>query len=332
MKYVFGPVPSRRLGRSLGVDPLPLKTCDFSCVYCQLGRTHPLVVDRQEYLPAEEIACEVEEALARVEPGSVDWLTFVGSGETTLHSRLGWMIRRLRKVTELPVAVITNGSLLQRRRLREEIAAADAVLPSLDAANPTVFERINRPHRSLDLAGVIAGLVAFRRRYTGRLWLEVMLVRGVNDSRDALEELAEALRRIQPDEVQINIPSRPPAEDWVRPPTEAALERACRILGGACPVTQPTAQGVALELAGDLADGLLGILRRHPLRDEELAAALTRWPMREVRRVIAALADGGRVRAVHRLGSRFWCSAEARFPEGVASGTPHAGSRSSRPG
>ncbi len=314
LKYVFGPVPSRRLGRSLGIDPIPLKTCNLSCVYCQLGRTHPLVQDRKEVLPADEIVAEVEEALARVRPGSVDWLTFVGSGETTLHSRLGWMIRRLRKVTELPIAVITNGSLLHREELRHELTAADAVLPSLDAGSGRVFDLVNRPHRSLDLVHVIAGLVAFRREYEGRMWLEVMLVHGLNDTETALRDLAAALRRIQPDEAQVNVPTRPPAEAWVRPPSELALEDAHRVLGASCHATRPAAPGVEVELVGDVVHGLLGILRRHPLRDEELAMLLRRRPPREVRKVLASVAESGQVRRVRRFGSCFWCAAESRFP------------------
>jgi len=316
VKYVFGPVPSRRLGRSLGIDPLPLKTCDLSCVYCQLGRTHPLVVGRKEYVPAEEIVSEVEETLARLRPGSVDWLTFVGSGETTLHSRLGWMIRRLRTISDLPIAVITNGSLLHRGEMHRELAGADAVLPSLDAASDPLFDTINRPHRSLRVEQIIGGLSAFRRQYEGRLWLEVMLVRGLNDSEEALTDLAEALRRIQPDEVQINVPTRPPAEAWVWPPERSQLDRAVSILGGVSPVVVAGAGGRALRLVAESADHLVGIIRRHPLRQDEVLSALEGWSQPWAQEALAELAASDEVTTVDRLGTRFWCSADARFPRG----------------
>lgn len=314
LKYVFGPVPSRRLGRSLGIDPLPLKTCDFSCVYCQLGRTQRMIVSRQAYLPAKEIVAEAEEALARLRPGSVDWLTFVGSGETTLHSELEWMIRRLKEVTELPIAVITNGSLLYREEVRNELRAADAVLPSLDAAGDMVFDRVNRPHHSLDVERIIGGLAAFRQEYRGRLWLEIMLVAGVNDGEEALADLAEALRRIQPDEVQLNLPTRPPAEDWVRSPDGVALQRAMSLLGGAVPAWQSAANGLELAPGSDIVDALVPIIRRHPLREDELLAALRRWPATRVHGVLSDLADHDQVATVLRLGTRYYCAADAVFP------------------
>ena len=130
MKYVFGPVPSRRLGKSLGIDPIPLKTCNWNCVYCQLGRTRPLTNTRREYIPSQDILTEIQQALVEYQPGEIDWITFVGSGEPTLHSELGWLIQHVKKLTDLPVAVITNGALLYLPKVRTELTAADAVLPT----------------------------------------------------------------------------------------------------------------------------------------------------------------------------------------------------------
>ncbi len=206
MKYVFGPVPSRRLGLSLGIDPIPLKTCNWNCVYCQLGRTKPLTNDRKVYIDPEEILAQTKDALEAHEPGEIDWITFVGSGEPLLHASIGPMVREVKALTDLPVAVITNASLLDLKEGREGLANADAVMPSLDAGSPELYRRINRPHPDITFERLLKGLVAFRREYAGRLWIETMLVRGLNDTEPALADLARAFGRIQPDEVHINLP------------------------------------------------------------------------------------------------------------------------------
>ncbi len=151
MKYVFGPVPSRRLGQSLGIDPVPLKTCNWNCVYCQLGRTRPLINERKNFFPPEEIIDQVKEASEAHKPGEINWVTFVGSGETILHASIGEMIHQVKTLTTLPVAVITNGSLLYLPEVREELLEADAVLPTLDAGNAILYRKINRPHPRLNI-------------------------------------------------------------------------------------------------------------------------------------------------------------------------------------
>ena len=186
MTYVFGPVPSRRLGQSLGIDPIPQKTCNWNCVYCQLGRSTPMTNERREYIPPDAILAEVTQALRSHSPGEIDWVTFVGSGEPTLHSGLGEMIRRVKACTSLPVAVITNGALLYLPEVRADLVLADAVLPTLDAGSADLYRKINRPWPELTFERVVDGLLAFRADYTGKLWVEVMLVRGMNDSEDGI--------------------------------------------------------------------------------------------------------------------------------------------------
>ena len=262
MRYVFGPVPSRRLGQSLGIDTIPLKTCNWNCVYCQLGRTVPVTNERREYYPRNDILTQVKGALALHRPGEIDWLTFVGSGEPTLHINLGWLIRRVKDLAEFPVAVITNGSLLYRPEVRRELSAADAVMPSLDAGSATLYCQINRPHPKVTFEHLIDGLVTFSQEYCGSLWVEVMLVQGLNDGNDALQDIAEVVRRIQPDEVHINMPTRPPAEIWVQPPDEEGLMRATSILGGIAKVVHP-AEGT-FDLAGSttIMEAILAIITR----------------------------------------------------------------------
>jgi len=315
MKFVFGPVPSRRLGQSLGIDPVPLKTCNWNCVYCQLGRTIPLTNERREYIPREEIIAEVNQALASHTPGEIDWVTFVGSGETTLHASIGWLIRQVKSLTHLPVAVITNGSLLYLPEIRRELSPADAVLPSLDAGNARLYRKLNRPHPEVSFKRLVGGLAAFRKEYQGKLWVEVMLVRGLNDSGPALIEIAAALKEIQPDEVHILQPDRPPVETWVQPPDEEGLLRARAILGNIARVVHPASGSFDLSCAKSLVDAVVGIITRHPMREEELVETLEHFSPGEVNETLTELEMSGRAQIVERYGTRFWSASPARYPE-----------------
>jgi wyosine [tRNA(Phe)-imidazoG37] synthetase (radical SAM superfamily) len=313
METVYGPVPSRRLGQSLGIDPIPLKTCNWNCVYCQLGRSVPLTNERREYLPRETILAEVERALAAHQPGEIDWVTFVGSGEPTLHAGIGWLIREVKRLTTLPVAVLTNGSLLYLPEVREALGAADAVLPTLDAGSAALYRRINRPWPTLTFDRLCDGLIAFRREYRGRLWLEVMLIRGVNDDEVALTAIRDMVVRIAPDEVHLNLPTRPPAEPWVAPPDEEGLMRAVGILGPIAHVVHPAEGSFDLSGADSVVDGVVGIITRHPMREDQVRRAAARWAPEQVDRALAELAASGRAQVVERYGTRFWTASGARY-------------------
>lgn len=313
MKYVFGPVPSRRLGRSLGIDPVPLKSCNWNCVYCQLGRTVPLVGERGELAPAAEIVQEVHAALQAHRPGEIDWITLVGSGEPTLNDRLGWMIRKVKAMTDTPVAVITNGSLLYRADVREELRAADAVLPSLDAGTSSLYCAINRPHPWFTFDRLLDGLESFRREYAGKLWIEVMLVKDLNDGEAALEGIAAILSRIHPDEVHLSLPLRPPAEPWVEPADQFGLERAESILGAVSRILPPIPKGTELSGSDDLVEAIIGVISRHPMEEGDLLETLGRYAPAEIRDVLSKLGTSGRAQVVTRSGKRFWSSSAVRY-------------------
>jgi len=325
MDYIYGPVPSRRLGQSLGIDPIPLKTCNWNCVYCQLGRTVPLTNQRKEYVPREKLVDEVKTALEEHAPGEIDWVTFVGSGEPTLHSSIGWMIRQVKEITDLPVAVITNGSLLYRAEVREALAAADAVMPSFDAGTPELYRKINRPHPEITFDRLREGLEKFSRGYSGKLWVEVMLVRDLNDTEQALRDIARTLKQMEIDEIHLAQPTRPPVETWVQPPTQEGLMRARAILGKVAHVLHPAAGTFDLGDADNLTDAVVSIITRHPMREEELIATLEAWSPGQINHKLADLQDSGKAQVIQRYGVRFWSASPSRYPgrEQSARTDPH---------
>ena len=327
MKYVFGPVPSRRLGQSLGIDTIPLKTCNWNCVYCQLGRTIPLINDRREYYPRAEILAEVEEALSAHKPGEIDWVTFVGSGEPTLHSGIGWLIRKVKESTRLPVAVITNGSLLYLPEVRQELIVADAVLPTLDAGSVELYRKINRPHPEITFERLVNGLISFRAEYPGKLWVEVMLVRGLNDTEEVLRGIAAVLKHVKPDEVHLNLPTRPPAETWVQPPDDDGLIRALAVLGEIAQVVHPAQGSFDLSAYENVNDAVIGIITRHPMGQDELEQTLDRWSPLQVGQALAALASDERVQVVERYGKRFWSTSPSYYPDQARSMQTMPGAR-----
>jgi wyosine [tRNA(Phe)-imidazoG37] synthetase (radical SAM superfamily) len=314
MQYVFGPVPSQRLGQSLGIDTIPLKTCNWNCVYCQLGRTKPLCNLRRDYFPLHGILSELKKSLRTHDEEEIDWITFVGSGEPTLHSGIGWLIQEAKKMTNIPIAVITNGSLLFLESVREALAEADAVLPSLDAGSPELYKKLNRPHPELSFNRYTQGMVDFRHAFKGDIWLEVMLVKDMNDTQEALEDIAEVIEKIKPDKVHIGLPTRPPAEKWVKPPEEEGLMRAIAILGEVAEVVPPVAGKFDLGGGERVVDAIIAIITRHPMSEDQLDLALADFTAEKRAEIIAALQASPQAQVVKRYGQNFWCAAPSFFP------------------
>jgi wyosine [tRNA(Phe)-imidazoG37] synthetase (radical SAM superfamily) len=314
-QYVFGPVPSRRLGQSLGIDTIPLKTCNWNCVYCQLGRSTPLINQRSEYIPATKILSQTKIALAAHSRDEIDWITFVGSGEPTLHAGIGGLIQEVKKMTDIPVAVITNGSLLFSPTVRKELMEADAVLPSLDAGTPELYKKINRPHPEIPYETFIEGLIRFQREFQGEYWLEVMLVQGFNDTEEALKSIADKIIDIQPTKVHLSAPTRPPAEKWVKPPDEEAIMRAIAILGDAAVVTTPVSGVFDLDGGENIIEGIIGIITRHPMSEEQLLNAIEDSQDEVQTEIIHELKESNRVQIIERFGKKFWCGMPSVYPE-----------------
>ncbi|MFH1640829.1 MAG: radical SAM protein, partial [Candidatus Omnitrophota bacterium] len=215
MKYIYGPVKSRRLGLSLGITLTPYKICSFNCVYCQLGKTETQTRERKEYIRAEEIINELRLWLQNNSQDSkkLDFITFSGSGEPTLNVKIGELIAQVKKMTATPLAVITNASLLNDPSVRREILVADLIVPSLNALNPAALKAVIRPSAAIDIQSIINGLASLRKEFRGKIWLEVMLVKGINDDLGNINKLKEAIERINPDKIQLNSPIRSTAEN-----------------------------------------------------------------------------------------------------------------------
>ncbi|RUM47646.1 MAG: radical SAM protein, partial [Desulfocapsa sp.] len=218
MNHIFGPVNSRRLGRSLGVDCFQKKICNLNCIYCEVGATIQLTCERLEYVPTKKILAEIDAYCRQsAQVAELDWVTVTASGEPTLHLGLGRILDHLRKVIEKPIAVLTNGTTLTDEQVCRELAVADLVIPSLDAALPASFRKINRPAHCLNLERIIEGLLTFSRNYQGKIWLEILFARGINDSEEDIRALRRVVARMKPDRLQLNTVARPPLEFFARP-------------------------------------------------------------------------------------------------------------------
>lgn len=301
-RHVFGPVPSRRLGRSLGIDLVPFKTCSYDCIYCQLGRTTRKTVARKEWVPVGAVLDELRRKL----DGRPDYITLGGSGEPTLHSGLGEIIAGIHAMCDIPVAVLTNGSLLWDSSVRADLAGANVVMPSLDAGDESMFLAVNRPHPTITFEKMLSGLAAFRSEFGGQYWLEVMLLAGHTAPQAHVRMIAEHVRRIGPDRVQLNTAVRPPAEDYAAPVPPARLRELARLF-------KPRGTVIA-EYRGRRVGGagleqdqrdILDLLLRRPCSEEDLVSCLHLRPV-ELAKHLEALEAAGRIAGQSHGGNIFY--------------------------
>lgn len=270
-KIAFGPVPSRRLGRSLGINNIPPKICTYSCVYCQLGRTLKMQIERNAFYKPEKIFQDVKEKVNKVKRRgeAIDYLTFVPDGEPTLDIHLGQEIKLLKNLG-LKIAVITNSSLIWREDVRNDLYEANWVSLKIDAWSKNVWRRVNRPYGSLRLDQILKGISEFAKNFRGELATETMLLRGVNDRAEEIEKISDFIAQINPKKSYIAVPTRPPAEEWVKPPSEFVINMAYQVFKRKSINTEYLVgyEGNAFAFTGDIEEDLLSITSVHPMREE----------------------------------------------------------------
>ena len=294
-RYLYGPVPSRRLGRSLGIDLVPHKICTYDCIYCQIGDTTEKTLARKAYVPVREIIEEVERFLKEGAP-SVDHLSLSGSGEPTLHSQIRSVIEGIRAITSIPVAVITNGSLLCEEEVRQDLLRADIVLPSLDAVSSDVFMRINRPRPGFSVEKVIEGLVEFRKVYKGQIWLEILFCKGINDGKEELMRMKKVVDRIQPDLIHLNTVVRPPSKKSAVPLGQKEMEEIRAFFGKSASVISEFDRHPSMVSEMSIKEEILKILKRRPLSLSDLSKGMG-ISKNDLDRFIKPLMEEGKVQS-----------------------------------
>ncbi len=306
MSYIFGPVPSRRLGLSLGVDLIPHKTCTFDCLYCEVGRTTNKTITSSLFAPVDEILRQLEKRLAECSP---DVITLAGSGEPTLHSEIHHIISGIRELTETRVVILTNGSLFWDEAIRERVLGADLIMPTLSSAVSSTFQTIHRPHADLTLDRVVDGLKQLRAEFDGLIYLEVILLAGMNDTEKEIKSLKPLIRQIQPEKIQLNTVVRPPADVCAKALDSQRLEEIKLFLGEGAEIVVDieAAQGaMARDTKGK---GLLEMVRRRPLRPKDIANSMG-LSIDEVESMVKGLLIKGYLRRQDHSGEIFYMGNE----------------------
>ncbi|MDD2389896.1 MAG: radical SAM protein [Desulfobacterales bacterium] len=266
-KYLFGPVPSRRFKRSLGVDLTPFKTCSLDCIFCQLGRTPEKTILRKEYVPIDEVISELEQWLAV--DGQADYITLSGSGEPTLHSRFGEVLQYVRQHSDIPSVLLTNSTMLSQPEVREAACGADIVKMSLSAWDQASFEWVNRPHSQLQFDRLIQGQIDFRAQFKGKVWMEVFLLEAINATPDNVRKIARLAKKIGPDRIQLNTAIRPPAEDFASPVHTEQMNELARLFDPVAEVIAEYKTDCLTSIAANQ-DRIFSMLQRRPCTAKEI--------------------------------------------------------------
>ena len=304
--YLFGPVPSRRLGISLGVDLVPLKTCTLNCIYCECGRTTDLTLERKEYVPLTSVKKELSDYVAN--HPRPDYITFSGSGEPTLNSNIGDTLHFIRNhIHDIPVAILTNGTLFYLKQVREDIKDASLVMPSIDAVTEKIFRKINRPDPRLKIDKIIEGLVTFRKEYSGQIWLEIFIVPGMNDTAHELTALKQAIEKIEPDQVQLNTLDRPGPVSTVRAATRQELEHIIHFweLENVSIIADVFERKEILAYRKDTESAILGTIARRPCTLKDLSDILG-LQINEVNKYLDVLEADGKIKTVKQKRGFFY--------------------------
>lgn len=271
--YIYGPVSSRRLGRSLGIDLVPFKVCSYDCIYCQLGRTANNTIARREYNNAALVIEEVENFLKR--KIRIDYMTLSGSGEPTLNSAMGEIIAKIKSMTDVPVVVLTNSSLLSDKQVQTELMEADIIVPSMDAVSADVYNRVNKPNKKLDITNVLDGLIDFSEAFNGKIYLEILFVKDINDNESEIEKMRKIIQKIKVDAVHLNTVVRPPCERNAVSLNQEEMYSIKKMFGTAVPVVVIASSAPRrTDYDNVTEDKILNLLKRRPCRLIDMASAL----------------------------------------------------------
>jgi wyosine [tRNA(Phe)-imidazoG37] synthetase (radical SAM superfamily) len=308
-RYIFGPVPSRRLGRSLGVDLVPHKTCSFNCVYCECGKTTLLTNERAEYVPTSDVLAELNQFLS-AKP-QLDYVTFSGAGEPTLHIGLGKIVNFIKKIfLQYKIALLTNGSLFYQEKLRKEVIEIDLILPSLDAVDEQIYQKINRPHHDIKLDQLISGLKELKKIQKGKMWLEIFIIPGLNDHPDHIGKLKNAIHQIKPDIVQLNTLDRPGTENWIAGASQEQLELIAANLDWRTEIiARFHGRKESQAYQNNIEAAILEMIKRRPCTLEDLSQ-MTALHMNEVNKYLDVLMKSDQVHARQmERGLFYWAEA-----------------------
>ena len=300
--HIFGPVPSRRLGLSLGIDLVPLKTCTYDCIYCQIGKTTNKITECEEFFPVQDIVKELKKRLLSVSP---DVITFSGSGEPTLYSRIDELIAEVRRITNKKIALLTNGSLLWKDVIRKKILDVDIIMPTITTIFDDTFRRIHRPHPKLNISQIIEGLIKLRKQYKGTIYLELFLVAGINDNEKELLAMKEIIDKIFPDKIQINTVVRPPSDKKALAVNGQRLREIQDLLGDRAEIIIDKPRSLSDAIQKDKITHILGMTKRRPVREIDIANALG-IDADEVQSIIKGLLIKGMILRYEYLGEIYY--------------------------
>jgi len=300
---IYGPVPSRRLGFSLGVDLVPYKVCSYNCIYCQIGPTPETTIERKPYISSEQILSQLFDRLKEgIKP---DYITLGGSGEPTLNSEISDIIKGIKSYTDLPVTVLTNGSLLMNEAVRNDLCGADVVLPSFDACDEQSFLKINRPHSSFVFEEMANGLIEFRKIYSGEIWLEIFIVKNINDTESMMKKFKHWTDQFAPDKIHLNTAVRPTAEIDVHKVSEDKLENFCKILGEKAEVIAPFKKEAKNKKMIDTGKKILSMLGRRPCTLADISAGLG-LHQHEILKYVEPMITNKQIEVQHINGKMFY--------------------------
>ncbi len=305
--YIFGPVPSRRLGLSLGIDLVPFKTCTLDCIYCELGKTATPVSRRAEYVPFAELEVEIKEFFDNNQSAEkIDFITLSGSGEPTLNTALPQVIKLLHQLTKTPIALLTNGTLFSRPDVRQEVQNIDLILPSLDAVSEEILTLLNRPAAGLKSQEIIDGLIDLRREYPGKIWLEILFCAGINDSSEEIERLIQTALQIQPDKIQLNTVVRPGVLAQAQSVSDSFLKSLLPRFGPTAEIIAPFNRNAADSNSIEkIKESILATLKRRPCTADDLKNSLG-LKKAEIIKILDLLLEKGEIKAQEHAGNHYY--------------------------